>query len=204
MVRDRAGCLDVINGCCAVMYELAEHHCSGLVRTTAMQKARQHFAHSPVARVNEATPGNPSFGSPAYRLRTTRCYDGRLTRPRVDGRTVARTAVVASVSIGVRAASGCHTKRAEVDETIVVCRATAAGVRTFRSADAGKSAAVPDVMLEMSNVMTAFAGLLIGSHRAGRHPDGQRQHCANKRKPCRHHPSAFFGPNSATVVTGLT
>jgi hypothetical protein len=70
--------------------------------------------------------------------------------------------------------------------------------------DAGKSAAVPDVMLEMSNVMTAFAGLLIGSDRAGRHPDGERQHSAHERKPCHHHPSAFLGPNSATAFTGLT
>ncbi|HTC99959.1 MAG TPA: hypothetical protein VK734_19650 [Bradyrhizobium sp.] len=69
--------------------------------------------------------------------------------------------------------------------------------------DAGKSAAVPDVMLEMSNVMTAFAGLLIGCDRAGCHPDGERQHCAHKRKPCHHHPSAFIGPDSATAASTL-
>jgi hypothetical protein len=60
------------------------------------------------------------------------------------------------------------------------------------------------MMLEMSNVMSAFAGLLIRSDRAGRHGDGERQHCAHKRKPCHHHPSAFFGPNPAAAVTGLT
>jgi hypothetical protein len=42
-------------------------------------------------------------------------------------------------------------------------------------------------MLEMSNVMTAFAGLLIGCDRVGRHGDGERQYCAHKRKPCHHH-----------------
>ena len=82
--------------------------------------------------------------------------------------------------MGVGAASGGYPKRAEVDKTTVVIRAPAARVPALWAADAGKSAATksaatPDVMcstkrgaMETSNVTTAFAGLLIGSHRAGR------------------------------------
>jgi len=60
---------------------------------------------------------------------------------------------------------------------------------------------MPDVMLEMSDVMSAFTGPLMGSHRTGRHPDGKRQHSAHKRKPHNHHPSALSGPNSTTDVS---
>ena len=81
--------------------------------------------------------------------------------------------------MGVGAASGCYPKRAEVDKTTVVTRAPAARVPVLRAADAGKSAATPDVMcstrrggMETSNVTTAFIGLLVKSHRAGRYPGG--------------------------------
>lgn len=110
-----------------------------------------------------------------------------LIGPRVDGRTVARTAV--AVSMGGGAASGCYPKRAEVDKTTLVARARAVGVPALRAAVAGKSAA-PDVMcstqrrgMETSNVTTAFIGLLVGSHRARRYPGGQREHCARNNKP---------------------
>jgi hypothetical protein len=80
-----------------------------------------------------------------------------------------------AVSMGVGAASGCYPKRAEVDKTTVVTRAPAARVPALWAADAGKSAAAPDVMcfanrggMETSNVTTAFTGLLVKSHRAGR------------------------------------
>jgi hypothetical protein len=95
--------------------------------------------------------------------------------------------------MGVRAASGCHPKRAEVDKTTLVTRASAARVPVLRAADAGRSAAAADVMcstkrggMETSNVMTAFAGLVIGSHHAGRYPEGKREHCARKDKPSHH------------------
>ena len=95
--------------------------------------------------------------------------------------------------MGVGAASGCYPKRAEVDKTTVVTRAPTVRVPVLRAADAGKSAATPDVMcftkrggMETSSVTTAFNGLLVGSHRAGRDPDGQREHCACKNKPSHH------------------
>jgi len=123
--------------------------------------------------------------------RAQKSGDGRLVRPRIDGRTVARTAV--AVSIGVGAASGCHPKRAEVDKTTGVTRAPAARVPALRAADAGKSAARPDVMcsakrggMDTSNVTTAFFGLLVRSRCAGRYPGGQREHCAGKNKPSHH------------------
>jgi hypothetical protein len=95
--------------------------------------------------------------------------------------------------MGVEAASGCYPKRAEVDKTTVVTRAPAARVPALWAADAGKSAATPDVMcstkrggMETSKVTTAFIGLLVRSHRAGRYPGGQREHCARKNKPSHH------------------
>jgi hypothetical protein len=95
--------------------------------------------------------------------------------------------------MGVGAASGCYPKRAEVDKTTVVTRAPAARVPALCAADAGKSAATPDVMcstkrggMETCNVTTAFIGLLVRSHRAGRYPGGQRDHCARKNKPSHH------------------
>jgi hypothetical protein len=85
------------------------------------------------------------------------------------------------VSTGISAASGHDPERTEVDKATMVTWARTAGVPALWAADAGKPAAVPDVMcsikrggMEMSNVTTAFAGLLIGSHRAGRQPDGKR------------------------------
>ena len=95
--------------------------------------------------------------------------------------------------MGVGAASGCYPKRAEVDKTTLVTRAPAARVLALRAADAGKSAAMPDVMcptrhdsMETSNVTAASIGLLFGSHRAGGYPDGQRKHCARKNKLSHH------------------
>ena len=68
--------------------------------------------------------------------------------------------------MGVGAASGCYPKRAEVDKTTLVTRAPAARVLALRAADAGKSAAMPDVMcptrhdsMETSNVTAASIGL---------------------------------------------
>jgi hypothetical protein len=95
--------------------------------------------------------------------------------------------------MGVGAASGCYPKWAKVDETTVITLAPAARVTALRAADAGKSAAVPGVMcstkrggMETSNVTAAFVGLLVGSHRAGGHPGGQREHCAGNNKPSHH------------------
>jgi hypothetical protein len=95
--------------------------------------------------------------------------------------------------MGGGAASGCYPKRAEVDKTTVVTRARAARVPALWAADAGKSAATPDVMcstkggdMETSNVTTAFIGLLVRSHRVGRCAGGQREHCARKNKPSHH------------------
>jgi hypothetical protein len=95
--------------------------------------------------------------------------------------------------MGVGAASGRYSKRAEVDKTTGVTRAPAARVPALRAADAGKSAARPDVMcsakrggMQTSNVTTAFIGPLVRSHCAGRCPGGQREHCARKNKPSHH------------------
>jgi len=96
--------------------------------------------------------------------------------------------------MGVGAASGCYPKRTEVDKTTLVTRAPAAGVPALRAADAGKSAATPDVMCSTKrggmgtfNVTTASIGLLVRSHRAGC-PGGQRERCArkNKNEPSHH------------------
>ena len=46
----------------------------------------------------------------------------------------------------VRAASGCNPERTEVDETTVVSGALVAGIQVLRAANAGKSAAAPEVM----------------------------------------------------------
>ena len=95
--------------------------------------------------------------------------------------------------MGVGAASGCYPKRTEVNKTTVVTRARAARVPALWAAGAGKSAATPEVMcsgkrggMETSNVATAFIGLVVRSHRGGRYPGGQREHCARNNKPSHH------------------
>jgi len=114
-----------------------------------------------------------------------------LIRPRVDRRSVARTA--GAVSMGVGATSGCYPERAEVDKTTVVTRAPAARVLALWAGRAGKSAATPDVMcstnrggMETSSVTTALIGPLVRSRRAGRYPGGQREHRARNNKPSHH------------------
>jgi hypothetical protein len=114
-----------------------------------------------------------------------------LIRPRIDGRTVARTAV--AVSMGVRSASRRYPKRAEADKATLITRATAAGDPALRAADTGKSAATPDVMCSSkrggvgtSDVTTAFIGFPVRSHRAGRYPGNQREHGARNNKPSHH------------------
>ena len=126
----------------------------------------------------------------------------------MDRRTVARTAV--AVSMGVGAASGCYPQRTEVDETTVVTRAPATRVPVLWAADAGKSAAAPDVMcstkrggMETSNVTTAVTGLLVGSLRAGRCRDGNREHCARNNKLSHHNLLRVLGPDSETLVARL-
>jgi hypothetical protein len=95
--------------------------------------------------------------------------------------------------MGVGAASGCYPKRAEVDKTTVVTWAAEARVPVLWAADAGKSAATPDVMcstrrggMETSNVTTASIGLPVRGHRADRYPGGQHEHRARKNKSSHH------------------
>ena len=95
--------------------------------------------------------------------------------------------------MGGGAAGGGYSERAEVDEAAGVIRVCAAAVPTLRAAEAGQSAAMPEVMRsakrggrQTSDVTAALIGLSVGSHRAGCYAGGQREHGARNNKPSHH------------------